>query len=71
MNMGKSLIFLNRVMLILFTLSIILISVFWTTDIMTIDKALPAIIVLLTGVLYTGYMELLVQIGKCNNTDRK
>ena len=62
--MGKDLIIMNRVMLILFILAILIVSVFWIIGIMKIDKALPAVIVLITGVLYTGYMELLVQEGK-------
>lgn len=68
-TMGKDLIIMNRVMLIIFTLSLILVSVLWIIGIMKIDKALPAIIILNTGVLYTGYMEILIQIGKQNKTE--
>lgn len=60
--MSKDLIIMNRVMLIIFILAILVVSVFWIIGIMKIDKALPAVIVLLTGILYTGYVELLIRL---------
>lgn len=67
--MSRDLIILNRIMLILFSISLIIISIFWIISIMTIDKALPAIIVLLTGILYTGYVELLIRYNYKKKSD--